>query len=45
MIFILIWIAIFTWFDKDIEAYVIEKWYFDITNFEYEILDKYKINK
>lgn len=43
LIFVLVWIAIITWFDKTIETFIIESWYINLTNFEQSILDE--VNK
>lgn len=40
VIFLLIWLLIFTWLDKKIEAKIIENWYFDTINFENNLLKK-----
>ncbi len=42
IIFILVWLAIFTGFDKQVEIFMIEKWYFiDTTSFENSLLEKH----
>lgn len=43
VIFVLVWIAIISGFDKVIETKVIESWYLDLSGFEQSILDK--VNK
>lgn len=40
VIFLLIWLLIFTWLDKKFEAKIIENWYFDTINFENNLLKK-----
>ena len=39
VIFILVWLAIITWYDKVIESAVLDSWYFDVTEIEQKILD------
>lgn len=45
VLFLIIWLAIITWYDKVIEASIIESGYFDITEFEQIILDKVEIEE
>ncbi len=41
IIFLIVGITIFTWYDKKIEWYLIENWYYiDISEFEWNILNK-----
>jgi len=40
ILFLLIWLAIITWYDKVLETAVLDSWYFDITSIEQKILDK-----
>ena len=40
IIFVLVWVAIISWFDKKIESKIIESWYFDVTGIEQMILDR-----
>lgn len=44
LLFLLVWIAIITWFDKQIETKILDSWYFDVTRIEQNILDKVDIN-
>jgi len=39
IIFLLVWLAIITGYDKKIESKIIDSWYFDITQIEQSILD------
>lgn len=39
VLFLLVWIAIISGFDKDIETYVLNSWFFDVTEFEQSIID------
>lgn len=43
-IFILVGLSIISWFDKNIETYILDSWYFDITKIEQYILDKIEID-
>lgn len=43
ILFLLIWIAIITGFDKVIETAILNSWYFDITAIEQQILDTVEI--
>lgn len=45
VIFVLVWVAIIWWFDKKIEAKILESGYFDITSVEQIILDKVYVNE
>jgi hypothetical protein len=40
ILFLLIWIAIISGYDKVIETAVLNSWYFDVTAIEQRILDK-----
>ena len=40
VLFIAVWITIISWYDKVIETAVIESGYFDVTQIEWQILDK-----
>ncbi len=39
VLFLLVWIAIITWYDKVIETKILDAWYFDVTSIEQSILD------
>lgn len=39
VIFLLVWISIIFGWDKALESFILDAWYFDITNFEQSILD------
>lgn len=43
VLIILTWIAIISWMDKKIEAWMLEKWYWDFTEFEVNLLEKNNI--
>lgn len=45
ILFLAIWISIITWFDKNIEAKILNSWYFDVTQLEQNILDKADIKQ
>jgi hypothetical protein len=45
IIFLIVWIAIITGYDKIIETAILDSWYFDITEFEQKLLDKVEIEK
>ena len=40
LIFILVWVAIMTGYDKKIEAAILEAWFLNTTNFEQNIIDE-----
>lgn len=40
ILFLAVWIAIIFWYDKVIETKIIESWYFNLIDFEQNILDK-----
>ena len=42
-LFLLIGLAIITWYDKVVETAVLDSWYFDVTWIEQKILDKVEI--
>lgn len=42
VIFLLVWLAIFTWFDKKIEGKILDSWYFWLTEIEESLLKKIK---
>lgn len=44
VLFLLIWLAIITWYDKVIEIAVLDSWYFDVTGIEQKILDRVEID-
>ncbi len=39
ILFLIIWIAIISWYDKIVETAVLNSWYFDVTQIEQQILD------
>ena len=43
ILFLIIWLSIIMWWDKDIESYIISKWFINTYEFEQNILDK--VNK
>ena len=43
VLFLIVWVAIITWYDKVIETAILDLWYFDITWIEQNILDKANI--
>jgi cytochrome c biogenesis protein CcdA len=43
VLFLVIWLAIITWYDKVIETAILNSWYFDITEIEQKILDEVEI--
>jgi cytochrome c-type biogenesis protein len=45
IIFLVIWLAIITWYDKVVETAILDNWYFDITEIEQQILDKANIEQ
>jgi cytochrome c biogenesis protein CcdA len=45
ILFLVIGLAIITWYDKVVETAVLNSWYFDITAIEQQILDKVDIEK
>ena len=40
ILFLIIWLAIITWYDKIVETAVLNSWYFDVTEIEQQILDR-----
>lgn len=43
LVFIIVWLFIFTWYDKKIESFLIWNWYFfDLSNFENWLIEKTK---
>jgi len=40
VLFLLVWLAIITWYDKVVETKILNSWYFDVTSIEQKILDK-----
>ena len=40
ILFLIIWLAIITWYDKVVETAILNSWYFDVTEIEQQILDK-----
>ena len=45
VLFLAIWLAIISWYDKVVESAVIESGYFDVTGIEQQILDKVEIDQ
>lgn len=45
VLFLIIWLAIITWYDKVVEAKILDSGYFDITEIEQRILDKVDIEE
>lgn len=43
ILFLIIWLAIITWYDKVVETAVLDSWYFDVTQIEQKILDNANI--
>ena len=45
ILFIVLWLAIITWYDKIVEAKILDSWYFDVTEIEQRILDTVNIEE
>lgn len=45
IIFLIVWLAIFTWFDKKVETKLIEKWFVWLGAFEEKLLEKIDIEE